>query len=138
MIWFGNGPTAKVLLCALVVFFPILINTIAGLHGIPLLWRDLFRSMNATRRQTFLKLELPAALPLILTGMRVGATLAMIGALAAEFLGTDRGLGFLINQGRGLYDTPLVLVGIVATVLTALLLYGSVRLLERFTQGELQ
>jgi ABC-type nitrate/sulfonate/bicarbonate transport system permease component len=75
---------------------------------------------------------------MMLTGLRVGATLAMIGALAAEFLGTDRGLGFLINQGRDLYDTPLVLAGIVATVMTALLLYGSVRLLERFTRGGMQ
>lgn len=131
LIWFGPGAAAKIFLCAIVVFFPITINIIAGIRGINPLLRDLFRSMSATRWETFVKLELPAALPLTLTGLRVGATLSMIGAIAAEFLGTDRGLGFLINQGRGLYDTTLVLVGIVTTVITALCIYGAVRLAER-------
>ena len=131
LIWFGNGAGAKIFLCAIVVFFPITINVIVGLRGISPLLRDLFSSMNATRYETFSKLELPAALPLVLAGLRVGGTLSMIGALAAEFLGTDRGLGFIINQGRGLYDTPLVLVGIVTTVATALCIYGGIRLIER-------
>ncbi|MCL4504466.1 MAG: ABC transporter permease [Chloroflexi bacterium] len=131
LIWFGNGIGAKVFLCAIVVFFPITINVIVGLRSISPLLHELFRSMNATRWETFHKLELPAALPMILAGLRVGGTLSMIGALAAEFLGTDQGLGFVINQGRGLYDTPLVLAGIVTTVFTALCIYGSIRLLER-------
>ncbi len=131
LIWFGPGAAAKIFLCAIVVFFPITVNIIAGIRGIKPLLRDLFRSMSATRWETFAKLELPAALPLTLTGLRIGATLSMIGAIAAEFLGTDRGLGFLINQGRGLYDTELVLVGIVATVITALCIYGAVRLAEQ-------
>lgn len=131
LIWFGPGAAARIFLCAIVVFFPITVNVIAGIRGIKPLLRDLFRSMNATRWETFARLELPAALPLTLTGLRIGATLSMIGAITAEFLGTDRGLGFLINQGRGLYDTPLVLVGIVATVITALCIYGAVRLAEQ-------
>ena len=135
LIWFGPGAAAKIFLCAVVVFFPITVNIIAGIRGIKPLLRDLFRSMNASHWETFVKLELPAALPLILTGLRVGATLSMIGAIAAEFLGTDRGLGFLINQGRGLYDTTLVLVGIAATVITALCIYCAVRLAERSLVG---
>lgn len=131
LIWFGPGPAARIFLCAIVVFFPITINVIAGIRGIKPLLRDLFRAMSATRRETFVKLELPAALPMILTGLRIGATLSMIGAITAEFLGTDRGLGFLINQGRGLYDTTLVMVGIMTTVITALCIYGAVRLAER-------
>jgi NitT/TauT family transport system permease protein len=131
LIWFGNGAGAKIFLCAIVVFFPITVNVIVGLRGISPLLRDLFRSMNASRWETFVHLELPAALPLVLAGLRVGGTLAMIGALAAEFLGTDRGLGFLINQGRGIYDTPLVMVGIVTTVAVALCIYGGIRYIER-------
>lgn len=131
LIWFGNGAGAKIFLCAIVVFFPITVNVIVGLRGISPLLRDLFRSMSASRWETFIHLELPAALPLVLAGLRVGGTLSMIGALAAEFLGTDRGLGFLINQGRGVYDTPLVMVGIVTTVATALCIYGSIRYIER-------
>lgn len=130
LIWFGNGAGAKIFLCAIVVFFPITVNVIVGLRGISPLLRDLFRSMNATRWETFTQLEVPAALPLMLAGLRVGGTLSIIGALAAEFLGTDRGLGFVINQGRGLYDTPLVLAGIVTTVATALCIYGAIRVLE--------
>ncbi|HEY3291799.1 MAG TPA: ABC transporter permease [Anaerolineae bacterium] len=131
LIWFGNGPGAKIFLCAIVVFFPITINVVVGIRSISPLLRDLFRSINATHWETFRKLELPAALPLILAGLRVGGTLSMIGALAAEFLGTDKGLGFVINQGRGLYDTPLVLAGIVTTVIVALLIYGGIRTIER-------
>lgn len=131
IIWFGPGAPARILLCTVVVFFPITVNVIAGIRGIKPLLRDLFQSMSATRWETFVKLELPAALPLTLTGLRIGATLSMIGAIAAEFLGTDRGLGFLINQGRGQYDATLVLVGIVATVITALCIYWAVRLAEQ-------
>ena len=134
LIWFGNGAGSKIFLCAIVVFFPITINVIVGIRGISPLLRDLFRTMNATRWQTFRKLELPAALPLILAGLRVGGTLSMIGALAAEFLGTDKGLGFIINQGRGLYDTPLVLAGIVTAVVVALCIYGSIRTIERVVE----
>lgn len=130
LIWFNNGPGARIFLCAIVVFFPITINVIVGLRGISPLWRDLLRSMNATPWETFTRLELPASLPLLLAGLRVGGTLSMVGALAAEFLGTDRGLGFVINQGRGLYDTPLVLAGIVTTVAVALCIYGAIRYIE--------
>ncbi|MCS7060321.1 MAG: ABC transporter permease [Anaerolineae bacterium] len=131
LIWFGPGPAAKIFLCAIVVFFPIMVNIIAGVRSIKPLLRDLFRSLHATAWETFIKLEAPAALPLALTGLRIGATLSMIGAIAAEFLGTDRGLGFLINQGRGMYDTTLVMVGIAATVITALGMYTAVRALEQ-------
>ncbi len=134
LIWFGNGAGSKIFLCAIVVFFPITINVIVGIRGISPLLRDLFRTMNATGWQTFIKLELPAAMPLVLAGLRVGGTLSMIGALAAEFLGTDKGLGYIINQGRGLYDTSLVLAGIVTTVFVALCIYGSIRAIERMIE----
>lgn len=130
-IWFGSGPTAKILVCALIVFFPITINVIAGMRSVPQALRDLFRALNASPLQTFIKLELPAALPFIFAGLRVGSTLSMVGAITGEFLSSDRGLGFMINLGNGLYDTSLVMVGIIAIVLIALSLYGCVRLLER-------
>lgn len=130
-LWFGSGLGAKVLVCAIIVFFPIAINVIAGIRGIPPLWRDLFRVHHASRRDTFLKLELPAALPFVFAGLRVGGTLSMVGALSGEFLAADRGLGFLINQANGLYDTALVMAGILAIVLLALALYGGIRALER-------
>jgi NitT/TauT family transport system permease protein len=135
-IWFGSGLTTKILVCALIVFFPIVINVIAGLRSVPQTLRDLFRSLNATPTETFLKLELPAALPFIFAGLRVGGTLAMVGAITGEFLSADRGLGFMINLGNGLYDTSLVIVGIITIVLIALAIYGSVRALERALRVE--
>lgn len=130
-IWFGSGLGSKILVCALIVFFPIAINVIAGLRSAPAVLRDLFRALSATPLETFAKLELPAALPFIFAGLRVGGTLAMVGAITGEFLSADRGLGFMINLGNGLYDTALVIAGVVTIVLITLSLYGLIRLLER-------
>jgi NitT/TauT family transport system permease protein len=131
VIWFGPGLLSKVLICALIVFFPVLVNTVVGLNSVPEDLRDLMRSLKATRWQTFRLLEAPAALPVFLGGLRIGATLAVIGAVVGEFVGADRGLGFLINRARGQYDTALVFVALLALVLMALGLYGMVILLER-------
>jgi NitT/TauT family transport system permease protein len=129
--WFGPGLLSKVLICALIVFFPVLVNTIVGLRSVPEDLHDLMRSLLASRWQTIRLLELPAALPILLGGLRIGATLSVIGAVVGEFVGADRGLGFLINLGRGLFDTALVFVAIFMLVAMALSLYGLVVLLER-------
>ena len=131
VIWFGPGQQSKVLICTLITFFPILINTILGVRSVEADLRDLMRSLRATRWQTFVKLEVPAALPILLSGLKVGATLSVIGAVVGEFVGADRGLGFLVNLGRGQYDTALVFVAVAALVGMALALYGSVAALER-------
>jgi NitT/TauT family transport system permease protein len=131
VIWFGSGLRSKVLICALIVFFPILINTVLGLRSVEPDLRDLLRSLRASAWQTFTKLELPAALPILLGGLKVGATLSVIGAVVGEFVGADRGLGFLINFARGQYDTALVFVAVIALVAIALGLYGVVTLLEQ-------
>ena len=130
VLWFGPGVVSKVLICALIVFFPVLINTIVGLRSVPHELRDLMRSLRASSWQTFRFLEVPSALPVFLGGLRIGATLAVIGAVVGEFVGADRGLGFLINIGRGQYDTALVFVAIFTLVVMALALYGLVVLVE--------
>lgn len=130
VIWLGPGLQSKVLICALIVFFPILINTIIGLRSVPEDLHDLMRSLRATRWQTFRLLEVPAALPVLLGGLRIGATLAVIGAVVGEFVGADRGLGFLINVGRGQYDTALVFVAVFTLIVMALGLYGLVAWME--------
>lgn len=134
-LWFGSGPLAKIIVCAVIVFFPIAVNVMAGLRAIPTQWRELFAAHAATRRDTLLRLELPAALPYLLAGLRVGATLSMVGALAGEFLSADRGLGFFINQAMGAYDTALVMAGVLAVVALALGLYGALRALEQALPG---
>ena len=130
VLWFGPGLLSKVLICALIVFFPVLINTIVGLRSVPDELRDLMRSLHASSWQTFSLLEVPSALPVFLGGLRIGATLAVIGAVVGEFVGADRGLGFLINIGRGQYDTALVFVAVFTLVAMAMVLYGLVVLVE--------
>ncbi len=129
VIWF-DGLLSKILISALIVFFPVLVNTIVGVRSVPEELRDMMRSLHATPWQTFIRLEAPAALPVFLGGLRVGATLSVIGAVVGEFVGADRGLGFMINRARGQFDTALVFVAVLALVVMALGLYGVVLLLE--------
>jgi len=130
IIWFGSGMPSKVLICALIVFFPVLVNTMVGLQAVPENLKDLMASLQATPWQTLRYLEVPAALPVFLGGLRIGATLAVIGAVVGEFVAANQGLGFLISVARGQYDTALVFVAIFTLVLLALALYGIVLWLE--------
>ena len=131
VIWFCPGRISKLLISGLIVFFPVLVNTIVGVRSVPEDLRDLMRSLRATRWQIFTKLEVPAAMPIVFGGLKVGATLSVIGAVVGEFVGADEGLGFLINVGRGLYDTALVFVVVFDLIGMALTLYGIVAGLER-------
>ncbi len=131
VIWFGSGLLSKVLVTALITFFPTLISTIVGLRGVDPDLRDLLRSLKAGRRQTFTMLELPSALPVLLGGLKLSVILAVVGAVVGEFVGASAGLGFLINYARGVLDTPLLFVAIIALVIIAQLLHGAVVRLER-------
>jgi len=130
VIWFGFGGLSKVLVCALTVFFPALVNTIVGIRSVEPDLRALMRSLQASRWQTFTLLEVPAALPVLFGGLKVSVTLAVIGAVVGEFVGADRGLGFLINLARGILDTPMLFVALFSLVLIALGLYTAVVLIE--------
>ncbi len=130
VIWFGFGSLSKILVCALTLFFPVLINTIIGIRSAERDLRDLMRSLEATRWQVFTMLEVPAALPVLLGGLKVGVTLSVIGAVVGEFVGADRGLGFLVNLARGLFDTPLMFVALFTLVAIAVSLYAAVAVLE--------
>ncbi len=131
VIWFGSGPQSKIITCVLIVFFPMLMNTVVGMRGVPRDLHDLMRVSRATRWQTLTRLEIPAALPVLLTGLKTSATLAVIGAVVGEFIVANAGLGFLINLARSQYDTPLVFVAVITLALMAGTLYAAVSLLER-------
>ncbi len=131
IIWFGFGLTSKILVCALTIFFPVLITTIVGIRSVEEDLMDLMRSLQASRWQVFRFLEVPAATPVILGGLKVGVTLSVIGAVVGEFAQSDRGLGFLVNlANRGLFDTPLMFVALFVLMTIALGLYGIVSFLE--------
>jgi NitT/TauT family transport system permease protein len=131
IVWFGFGLLSKMLVCALTIFFPVLINTIVGLRAVEEDLMDLMRSLQASRWQVFRLLEVPAALPVLLGGLKVGVTLSVIGAVVGEFAQSDRGLGFLVNlANRGLFDTPLMFVALFVLMTIALGLYGLVSAAE--------
>ncbi len=131
-IWISSTYWSRVMVAALVVFFPVLVTVVAGLRSTPAELHDLMRSLRATRWQLFRKLELPAALPVLLAGLKVGATLAVIGTLVGEFVQPkSEGLGFLLVTARYQFKTDLVFVVLFTLAAIAVTLYGSVALLER-------
>lgn len=131
ILWLGNGILAKVLICALIVFFPVLVNTIVGVRAVPTALYDLMQSLHASRPQILWKVEVPASLPVFLGGLRIGATLSVIGAIVGELVSAQEGLGFLLQVGDFQYDTPMVFVAVFMLIALALLLYGIVLLLEK-------
>ena len=131
VIWLGNGILSKVVICALIVFFPVLVNTIVGVRAVPTALYDLMNSLHASRSQILWKVEVPASLPVFLGGLRVGATLSVIGAIVGELVSAENGLGFLLQLGDFQYDTPMVFVAVFMLIALALTLYGIVTLLEK-------
>ena len=131
-IWVASTYWSRVLVAVIIVFFPILINIIAGFRAVPTELYELMESLNATRMQIFRKLEIPAMLPVLLAGLKVGATLSVIGALVGEFVQPkSEGLGFLLVTARYQFKTDLVFVVLVTLAIMALSMYGLVTLLER-------
>lgn len=135
-LWFGPGITAKVVICALIVFFPVAIATMVGVRAVDGRLLELARSLRATRWQVVTTLEVPAALPAIFGGLRVGVTLAVVGAIVGEWAGADRGLGLLVNLARGaLFDIPLLFATLLTIALLGVVLYGLVVIIERALVG---
>ena len=109
VLWFGNGLSSKVVICALIVFFPVAIATMVGIRSVDPRLLELGRSLRATRRQIVARSRSRPRCPTILGGMRVGVTLAVVGAIVGEWAGGEKGLGVLINLARGsLFDIPLM------------------------------
>lgn len=135
-LWFGPGLTAKIVICALIVFFPVAISTMVGVRAVDARLLELARSLRATRWQIVRTLEIPAALPQIFGGLRVGVTLAVVGAIVGEWSGADRGLGLLVNLARGsLFDIPLLFATLLTIALLGIVLYALVVLVERRLVG---
>jgi NitT/TauT family transport system permease protein len=134
VMWFGFDWPSKAAVVTLVTFFPMLVNALAGLSASGHMERDLMRSYGASHRQTLMKLDLPAALPFIFNALKINATLALIGAIVAEFFGTPtQGIGFRISTEAGRMALDMVWAEIALAAIAGMAFYGLIALAERAT-----
>ena len=130
--WFGFDWQSKAAVVVVMVFFPILVNTVQGLNEASAMQRDLMRTYAASYWQTLLRLRLPAAMPFIFNGLKIATTLALIGAIVAEYFGSPtRGMGFRISTGVGSLSIDLVWAEIAVAALAGTALYGIVAWIEK-------
>jgi NitT/TauT family transport system permease protein len=131
IIWFGFGFGPKLLIVFLLCFFPIVVASVAGFKSVDPDIMDFARTTGAGGLRMFLKIRLPQALPEIFTGLKVGAALSATAAVVAEFVASDRGLGYLLQQYNGNLETPMVFAIIVLLSVIGLAVYYVVELIER-------
>jgi NitT/TauT family transport system permease protein len=131
LVWLGTGIESKLAVVWLVAFFPIIVDTVAGLRATPRELIELAHSLRATRLQIFLKVQFPAALPFIVTGAKVAITLAVIGAVIGEFVGSSEGLGYLLLTATSQLDTPLAFAALFALSFLGVFVYLLVEIAER-------
>jgi ABC-type nitrate/sulfonate/bicarbonate transport system permease component len=131
VLWFGFGAAPLVLIAALLAFFPVLIGVLAGLRSPPAAARDVLATLNARALDEIVLLRLPAALPHLFAAFKVAATLALLGAVIAEWVGGNRGLGRAILLANSNLDTPTTLAGVVTLAAIGTGLVGGLALLER-------
>ena len=132
IVWFKYGVFPNSIMAFSICVFPILLTTARGLREVEPELLDLVRSLKGSRWQLFTKIQLPGALPYIFSGMKVGAILAVAGAIVGEFLGSDKGLGYLMLQVQVTLDTPAMFMAVLLITALGMLLYGLVLALERW------
>ncbi|MBN9474801.1 MAG: ABC transporter permease [Bordetella sp. SCN 67-23] len=131
LVWLGTGLESKLAIAWLVAFFPIIVDTVAGLRATPKELLELAHSLKASRGQIFMKIQFPAALPFVITGAKVAVTLAVIGAVIGEFIGSSDGLGFLLMSAMSQINTPLAFAALFALSVLGIGVYVAVVLIEK-------
>jgi NitT/TauT family transport system permease protein len=131
IVWFKYGIGPNILIAFSICFFPVLLTTTRGLREVDPDLLDLIHSLKGSKWQLFTKIQLPSALPYVFSGMRVGAILAVAGAIVGEFLGSDQGLGYLMMQVQVSLDTPAMFMALLLITMVGMSLYGLVLLTER-------
>ncbi|MCT2536749.1 ABC transporter permease [Aquibacillus koreensis] len=129
-LWFGYGLMPKIVITALISFFPLFESTVAGLSYVDKDKLALFRSLRATRYQILMKLRLPIALPYLMSGLRVAIVLSVVGAAVSEFIGANQGLGAVITTAMGMMDTPLMFSAFILLTLIGILFYQMIAIIE--------
>jgi NitT/TauT family transport system permease protein len=131
VLWSGYGLKTNILIAFLVSFFPVVINTLAGLAAIEEELLDLVKYLHGTKLQVFLKLRIPNSLPYIFTGLKICSTMCVVGAIVGEFIASDRGLGYIIINSQYTMDSPPIYAGLMLVSLFGVSLFGLVGLAER-------
>jgi NitT/TauT family transport system permease protein len=132
VVWLGTDLAPKIVVAVLMAFFPIVISMVTGLKSIDPEMLQLSATMGAGPAKTFYKIRLPASLPHLFSGLKIGATLAVTGAVVGEFVGANEGLGYVIQQANGNFDTPVLFAGLIIMSLLGVVLFALVELLEYF------
>nr|WP_042194639.1 ABC transporter permease [Kibdelosporangium sp. MJ126-NF4]CEL21449.1 Hydroxymethylpyrimidine ABC transporter, transmembrane component [Kibdelosporangium sp. MJ126-NF4]CTQ95984.1 Hydroxymethylpyrimidine ABC transporter, transmembrane component [Kibdelosporangium sp. MJ126-NF4] len=132
VVWLGFGIEPKILVALLMAFFPVVISMVTGLKSIDPEMLQLSATMGAGPVKTFYKIRLPASLPHLFSGLKIGVTLAVTGAVVGEFVGANEGLGYVIQQANGNFDTPVLFAGLVVISLLGIVLFALVEAIEYF------
>ncbi len=131
VIWFGFGITPKLIVIALICFFPVVVNTLDGLEGVDREQVRMMRTLGASRLDLMRRLELPSALPFLFSGAKVAVAVAVIGAVFGELVGSDAGLGHAIQVGTAQLETARVFAAVLILSVMAIALFGLIALVER-------
>jgi NitT/TauT family transport system permease protein len=132
-IWFGFTLVPKVVIAAIICFFPVLVNTARGLRSVSSQALELMSVLSARKSAIFWRLRVPSSLPYVFAGLRVAATLSVIGAIVAEFTGSDRGIGYVIVQASYRIDTRLMFAGIALSSLGGILFFNLIGWIEKLS-----
>jgi len=132
VVWFGFGVIPKVIAAFLLGFFPVIVATVQGFKSIEPDVIDLARSMGASPLKVFIKFRLPQAMPAIFSGLKVSVTLAVVGAVVGEFVGSNSGLGYVLQKANGTFDLPLMFAALVILSMIGVLLFLALELIERW------
>lgn len=130
-LWFGFGLISKVIMAAIVAFFPLLVNLLTGLDSTDKNMLDLFRTLSASRLELFFKLRLPAAMPYLFSALKISAPLSVVGAIVAELSGAEKGLGYQITIAAYKLDVPLVFASILIASCLGIFFYTMILVVER-------
>jgi NitT/TauT family transport system permease protein len=131
IIWFGHGILPKIIIAMLIAFFPVLVNAVVGLRSVDSEIIELMDSIAANRRQLFWRVRLPTSLPYIFPALKVAALLSVVGAMVGEFVGSDRGLGYLMVLGDVNLDTDLLFAALAVVTAFGMIIYSTIEIFER-------
>jgi NitT/TauT family transport system permease protein len=130
ILWFGNGMLSKIVMSAMVAFFPVLVSSISGLTAVDENMLDLLKSLSANWLQILIKVRIPNSLPYVFASLKIASSMAVVGAVIGEFTGATSGIGHLLTTSSYYLDTPLVFAGVIFITLAGLLFFGLVAYVE--------